>query len=107
MKQTINSYSFIQAFKDAGRETQFSYGALNALFDYFEQYEQDTGEQLELDVVSICCEYTEESFRDIANAYFIDSDGDSEDLQDAVREYLEDNTTIVSEDRGVFVYRQF
>lgn len=107
MKQTINSYSFRQAFKDAGRESQFSYDALGALFDYFEQYEQDTGEQIELDVVAICCEYTEEGFREIADGYSIAVEGDAEDLKDAVREYLQDNTTVVSEDRGVFVYQQF
>lgn len=107
MKQTINSYSFRQAFKDAGRESQFSYDALNALFDYFEQYEQDTGESIELDVIAICCEYTEEGFREIADGYNIEVEGDAEALKDAVREYLEDNTNVVSEDGGVFVYQQF
>ena len=109
MKQTINSYSFMQAFKAVGRETQFSYDALNALFDYFEQYEQDTGEQIELDVIAICCEYSEESYKDIADSYglTLDSeDSEAEQIQQ-VKDFLETETIMVSEDDGLIVYQQF
>lgn len=59
MKTTINQYQFEQAFKNAGRGNQFSYEALKALFEYLEDYEADTGEQIELDVIALCCEFTE------------------------------------------------
>jgi len=59
MKTTVSSYDFEQAFRTAGRENSFSYAGRNALFNYMEDYEEDTGEEIELDVIALCCEYTE------------------------------------------------
>tara|TARA_R110001632_G_scaffold94509_1_gene200483 strand:- start:150 stop:455 length:306 start_codon:yes stop_codon:yes gene_type:complete len=59
MKQTINIYDFENAFRQHRREDQFSYKGLRALFKMLESYEEDTGEEIELDVISLCCEYTE------------------------------------------------
>jgi hypothetical protein len=108
MIQTINKNEFGQAFKQAGRSEQFSYAALGALFDYFEEYEESTGQPIELDVVAICCEYSEETASEIAGHYSIDMEGlDEIDVVNAVRTYLNENTLIVSEDDDVFVYQQF
>jgi len=59
MKQTVNLYDFREAFKNHGRQEQFSYDGLEALFDHLEEYEESTGEDVELDVIAFCCEYTE------------------------------------------------
>ena len=59
MKQSINNYQFHRAFERMGSGKQFSYEGLNALFDYLEEYEDDTGETIELDVIALCCEYAE------------------------------------------------
>ena len=59
MKQTINFYNFSDAFRKAGRADQFSYKGQRALFDYLEEYEESTGEEIELDVIALCCEYVE------------------------------------------------
>ena len=59
MKQSINNYQFHRAFERMGRGKQFTYEGLNALFDYLEEYEDGTGETIELDVIALCCEYTE------------------------------------------------
>ena len=59
MKQSINNYQFHRAFERMDRGEQFSYEGLNALFDYLEEYEDDTGETIELDVIALCCEYAE------------------------------------------------
>ena len=58
MKQTVNQYQFTQEFKQI-RPNQFTYQGLKALFDWLEDYETDTGEEIELDVIAICCEYSE------------------------------------------------
>jgi hypothetical protein len=108
MIQTIDKHGFTQAFKQAGRGEQFSYAALGALFDYFEEYEESTGEQIELDVIAICCEYTEETAAEIAASYNIDIEGlDEDDVSNAVRTFLHENTLLVAEEDGVFVYQQF
>jgi hypothetical protein len=59
MKTSINKYDFRDAFQKAGRGNNFSYEGLSVLFDYFEEYEDSTGEEIELDVIAICCEFNE------------------------------------------------
>lgn len=59
MYQQIEFSDFVQAFHDRGRKTQFTYEGLRALYDYLNSYEIDTGEPLELDVISLCSEYAE------------------------------------------------
>ena len=56
MKLTIeNASQFRDEFRQCGRADQFSYEALGLLFDYFEEIDPD----YELDVIAICCEYSE------------------------------------------------
>lgn len=108
MKTTVSRYDFERAFVDAGRKDQFSYEALGLLFDYLEEYENSTGEEIELDVIALCCEYYEDTLKSIANNYRIDLEGMDEDEQlEAVREYLEDNTQLVGETSMGFVYACF
>ena len=59
MYQTISIYNFQDAFSQAGRKDQFSYDGKKVLFGYLEQYEDDTGQKLEIDVIALCCEYEE------------------------------------------------
>ena len=61
MYQTVTNYDFHDAFRDAGREDQFTYEALDVLFEYYEQWEQGLGEQIELDVAGICSLWSEYS----------------------------------------------
>jgi len=56
--QTINQYQFTEAFRQI-RPDNFSYEGQKALFEFFEEYSEDTGEPFELDVIAICCDFTE------------------------------------------------
>jgi hypothetical protein len=57
-----------------------------ALFEYFEQYEQDTGEQMEFDPVAIRCDFDEyENLQEIKENY-----QDIETLED-----LQNHTTVI------------
>jgi hypothetical protein len=105
MKTTISHASqFRDAFRQADRQDQFSYEALNMLYEYFEDIDPD----MELDVIAICCEYSEDTVADIANNYGIDLvDVDEEDQADFVRNYLEAHTTLVGETATGFVYVAF
>ena len=60
MKETVTFSTFTDRFK-ALRPDKFSYKGLRALFKYLEDYEDDIGEDidLELDVIALCCEFTE------------------------------------------------
>jgi len=109
--QTVNLHQFREAFRVAGRLDQFSYSGLECLFDYFEEYSEDTGEPFELDVIAICCEFTEASYKDIANDYRIDlsdADGDAEEEYNIVLEYLQDNTQVIElGDDETLIYANF
>jgi hypothetical protein len=63
MKQTINFYTFRDAFR-AIRPDNFSAEGLSVLFDHLEQYEEDCGQELELDVIAFCCEYSEHTLEE-------------------------------------------
>jgi hypothetical protein len=105
MIQTINLHDFRNAFQAAGRGEQFTYEGLKVLFDYLEQYEQDTGEQIELDIIALCCEYAESTPEEIARDYDIEIDGlDLADAFQPVIEHLEQHTSIcgTTDDRIIF-----
>ena len=72
MYQTINFSSFCDAFRSHDRQDQFSYDAKRALFDYFEDMEESTGQTIELDVIAICCEYIESTFDEVRESYSLD-----------------------------------
>ena len=96
MIQTVTLHDFRSAFKNAGRDTQFSFDAQRLLFDYFEQVEEDTGEQIELDIIAICCEYTEENVLNVAEYYNIDIEGIPEDdVLQVVLDFIQEATSVV------------
>jgi len=60
MKITINESIFKDQFRLYGQIDQFSSNGLTALYDYLEEvYDESTEYEYNLDVVSLCCEYTE------------------------------------------------
>ena len=110
MIQTVNNSQFHDAFNRMDRGSQFSYEALNLIYEYMESIESDTGEQIELDVIAICCEYSEQPWQEIAESYDIDlSDWETdEDKQQAVIDYINDHSMYIGvTDDGSIVYQQF
>ena len=108
MKQSINFSQFVDAFHAYDRYDAFGYQALRVIFDYLEEYEESTGEEVELDVIAICCEYCEQSWQDIARDYDVDVDGlDDDEAKQHVMNYLCDNTSVIGESNGCFVFQQF
>jgi hypothetical protein len=95
MKQSINKQDFHNAF-NAIRPDNFSYEGLNALFEYLEDCEDGGNEQIELDVIAICCEFMEGPLCEILNDYNLDS-----------LESLQDHTTVLMVDDETVVFQQF
>jgi len=106
---TITSvYQFRDAFTQANRGSQFSYEGLEVLFDYLEELSDSIGENIELDVVALCCEYAEDSAADIAKYYDIDLDGtDPDDIDEVVKAYLQEQGVFVGETSSTILYQQF
>jgi len=109
MKQTVNFYDFERAFVSMGREDQFSYDGRLVLFDWLEESAEAIGEEIELDVIALCCDYDESSWQEIADNYRIDlSDCDDDDERyETVLEYLNDETIVCGETDNSIVYAAF
>jgi hypothetical protein len=107
--QTLNKSSFIDAFKQSSRKDQFSYEALEAIFDYLEDYSDSTGEAVELDIVAICCEWAEMTWKEIAVSYDVDlsSCEDDDERIGEIESFLCDNTQWCALSEGSFVFVQF
>ena len=74
MKQTIGLSQFCDAFRDMGRSDNFTHAGKCALFDYLEALEDDIGEEIELDVIGLCCEFTEyETEQELLLCYDLES----------------------------------
>jgi hypothetical protein len=95
MKKTINLYDFRQEFINYGRQNQFSYEGLEALFNHLEEYEE-----YELDVVGLCVEYTE--YKDQAEFW---KDYDEEQYQTI--EDIEERTYVIPVGEEGFIIQDF
>jgi len=122
MKQTISVNDFRDAFIKYGRNDNFSYDGLGALFDYLEGYEDNRGEEMELDVVALCCDYIEykNAFEaaESCNFEFDDSELDLDEGEDdggdfetekeeQALEYLYENTLVIELEGGGVIIQDF
>lgn len=109
MKTTISLHDFREAFKKV-RPDQFSYEALGLIFAYLEEYEMETGEEFELDVIAICCDFAESSKEEIMQSYDFQDSPEESDLMNRIyfKDWLRDETLLLGEtEDGNFVYQQF
>ena len=109
MKTTVYLDDFRAAFNRAGRGDQFSYEGLELIYDYIDEYERDSGEEIELDVIGICCEWSEDSPENIARSYDIDISGmEDEQIMSEVLGFLRDETQVAGvTNANTIVYVQF
>ena len=107
--QTLSKSSFIDAFKQSSRKDQFSYEALEAIFDYLEEYSDSTGEPVEFDIVGICCDWSEMTWQEVALSHGVDLSQctDDDERMGEVESFLCDNTQFLELSDGNFVYIQF
>ena len=92
-----NASQFRDQFYAMNRQDQFSYEALGLLYDYIEEADSDA----ELDVIALCCEYSEDTEAAIMQAYGLHEDED-------VTSYLSEHTSVVGvTSTGSIVYANF
>ena len=58
MIQTVDSSELYHLACKIGRDKNFGYKGWGALGDYLEEISDSTGEDVEIDIVGICCEYS-------------------------------------------------
>ncbi|WP_038374962.1 hypothetical protein [Brachyspira alvinipulli] len=78
MTKTLKEYDFIQEFEsNETYKNNFSRIGLIELFEYLEEFEEETNEQIEFDIVALCCDYgelTENEYKKEYNITDIDED---------------------------------
>ena len=101
MKQTINFNQFCDSFSVSGQKDNFTYEGKKALFEYLENNEEEIGEEIELDPIALCWEYTEyENIDDYLQTYntnIVDKKDyeNEEDYKKAVEEYIQEETQFI------------
>jgi len=117
MYQTIGFDDFAHAFEAHGRGAQFTPDGLRVLFHYLTDLEDSTDTPIELDVIALCCEYSEETVTELAAQHDITLDPDdvadmdateqADALKEAVLDYLNAETTICGTTADTIVYEVF
>ena len=120
MKTTLNTSDIARALH-RDDNAAWSWNGAKALAEYLEEYEQSTGEEMELDVCAIRCDFSEyESLESWAGDYFknqadavgklsltLGEDGsideDSEEIDDLIRSFIQDHGTLIEFDGGIIV----
>jgi hypothetical protein len=120
MKTTLATSDIAHALK-SDFNAAWSWKGARALAEYLEEYEESTGEELELDVCAIRCDFSEyasleawasDHFRDQADAVdklglTLGMDGsideESDEIDDNIRSYIQDNGQLIEFDGGVIV----
>ena len=94
---TVTPNAFHEAFINI-RPNQFSFDALEALYNYLEELSEDIGEPLELDVTAICCDFVEyEDIDEVMGDYW-----DIESLED-----LRDLTIVIELPSGGLILQHY
>ncbi|PCI28943.1 hypothetical protein COB55_03130 [Candidatus Wolfebacteria bacterium] len=89
---TVTEQIFIQAFKSL-RPDNFSIPALKILFKYYDDFDYES--EVELDVIRLCCEWSELSGKEIMELF------DMNFLE------LSDNTAVIEVDEDIFLVQEF
>lgn len=111
--QELNKEWFCDRFKEMGRGDNFSYEGLCALYDYFDEYSDETGEDFKLDVIAICCDWYEASEEELLREYcheieqYNEDNGGEIDPESLVIDFMNDNTFTIVLDNGNILYQAF
>ena len=103
---TINLSTFRDYFlRSEQYKNNFSYEGLEALYNYLEEYSEDLGENIEMDVVAFSCEFAEyNSIEEFQEDYGSEDYGrEYETIED-----IEEQTTVIKlKNKISFIIRQF
>ena len=98
--KTMDKWDLRKEFKSYDRD-YYSLDGYQAILDLFEEI----GDSQELDVIAICCDFNEVEIDEIRNDYDLSIDDYEDD--EAVMDYLSNNTWAIQLDSGAVLYQAF
>jgi hypothetical protein len=110
MKTTVYFSEFCDYFHKI-RPDNFSYQGLRVLYDYLEEIDNSCGEESELDVIGLCCDFAESDWQTIAADYDssieLDKSKNDDEQKAQVLDFLADQGALRGETSDLIVIRQF
>ena len=98
----ISFNDFLEEFRRYEREDQFSYEGKKALYDYLNDLSEDIGQSIELDIIAMCCDFTEyDSLEQFIDDYGY-SVGDINSIED-----IDYYTVVIPINSQSFIIRDF
>ena len=101
---SVTESLFIDMFRKYNRLDNYSYEGLSELYEYLVNLSDDIGEPIELDVISLCCDYYEGNAQEIINDYKDElseaislADEYGQTIDDIVSEWLQDQGILIAE----------
>lgn len=120
MKTNVTEWEFVDAFMQSDTyKNNFSRSGLKALYEYLTQYEEDADTEIELDIVAICCDFSEYSSAWEAMEQYQPEDMPTIDMEEhagasyaemqelqeqAALEWLQDRTTVIPFDGRITLH---
>ena len=105
--KTFDLYDFRREFESYNRDDRFSDEAIEELYNYYD----DLGEPYEMDVIEICCNWTEyESLEEYAKEYMDESDFeemDDDEKEKAIIDNLDNNTYFTRLNNGGLLIQNY
>ena len=108
MKITINESIFKDQFRLHGRKDQFSSDGLTALYNYLEEiYDEATEYEYNLDVIGLCCEFSEyDNALDAGlnyNRLLNDKSLTEDEREKNALGFLSDHTLVITFEGGIII----
>lgn len=110
MKYELDRSEFTNLFAQYNRADNFSFTALDALYDHYEEMD----ENMVVDIIAICCEWSEYTAEEAIGQYshILDEDDikearEADNLDEYVQEELSEHTTVLPASNGNIVVQEF
>ena len=106
--EITDEYYFWNWLKNSGSyQNNFSLEGSKAVFNYFEQYGEDLGEDISFDPIVWCCEFSEYDSLEEAWRELVAYDTDEPFNTEYALEHFQDNTTVIELDNGHIILGEF
>lgn len=104
IKKEVSFFDFCDSFSDTYKDN-FTYEGKRALYDYLEALSEDIGEDIELDTIALCCEYSEytSAIDCIKECQYLEDKEAEEMTEDEAIEWLEYRTQVIKFDNGIII----
>ena len=116
MKKTLTKNQAVDALLEDDN-VNWSLEGAEALVEYLEEIEKEIGEEIELDVVALRCDYSELKLDEVLENYEMiekefeerkkEEEYDEEELKNLIKEILEDYTVVIEVNKDTVIIQDF